>query len=515
MKKNPRDVNTIMSLKVHDNRRRQKVEFTTIEPGKVKMYVCGVTVYDLCHLGHARCYIAFDLIHRWLEKSGYQVQYIQNFTDIEDKIINRANETGIGWEKLVEDNIAAYYQDMDALNILRADEYPRCTEYVKEMIDIIQSLIDKGNAYVGNDGVYFHIESAPEKYGILTGQNIDAVRSGAGGRVEDTGSGKKDHKDFALWKSAKPGEPSWDSPWGEGRPGWHIECTAMSMSYLGEQFDLHGGGEDLRFPHHEAEIFQGECHTGCSPVVHHWLHNGFVNMDGEKMSKSLGNFWTIRDILEKIEPLVLRLALVNAHYRSPIDMNEQLLADATKNHQRIIETYRAALQSWNGHSEDTIIPAPDGDMASQIPMVKSIGLLEKMAEGFAKAMDDDFNSREAVAKVLASCREIGKILTSSTVLDDKDRATYGYEATLLLEEMAGEVLGLLPSREDTLTEPEEDPAISARKLEIADAVAELLVRRTTARAAKDWSAADAIRDELNEMGVVVTDSNDGPTWDLA
>ena len=512
-----------MALRVHDNRRREKVDFTTIEPGKVKMYVCGVTVYDLCHLGHGRCYIAFDLIHRWLEKSGYDVLYIQNFTDIEDKIINRANETGTDWRKLVDDNIAGYYQDMDALNILRADEYPRCTDYVEEMIEITQSLIDKGNAYIGNDGVYFHIESAPEKYGLLTGQNIDAVRSGAGGRVEDTGSGKKDHKDFALWKSAKPDEPAWESPWGMGRPGWHIECTAMSMAHLGEQFDLHGGGEDLRFPHHEAEIFQGECHTGCSPVVHHWLHNGFVNIDGEKMSKSLGNFWTIREILLKIDPLVLRLALVNAHYRSPIDMNDQLLSDAAKNHNRISETYRLALNAWEGHSEDTITPTPSGDMTSSLPMVKSLGLLEKMAEGFAKAMDDDFNSREAVAKVLAACREISKILANSrglpnpsskSILDEKDSISYGYEATLWIEEMAGDVLGLLPSREIALAGPQEDPEIVTRKAEITAAVEELLIRRTNARTDKDWPAADLIRDELNEMGVVVTDTNDGPTWEL-
>ena len=229
-----------MALRLHDTRSREKVVFSTIEPGKVKMYVCGVTVYDFCHLGHARCYIAFDLIHRWLEYSGYDVLYIQNFTDIDDKIIKRSNESGIDWKNIVDENIEAYYEDMDMLNILRADEYPRCTEYVEEMISITESLIDKEHAYVAKDGVYFSIASAPEKYGMLTGQNIDAVLGGAGGRVSE--SGKRDHKDFALWKSAKPGEPTWSSPWGEGRPGWHIECTAMSMEHLGEQFDIHGGG---------------------------------------------------------------------------------------------------------------------------------------------------------------------------------------------------------------------------------------------------------------------------------
>ena len=408
-----------MSLRVHDTRRREKVDFSTMQPGKVSMYVCGVTVYDRCHLGHARCYLAFDLIHRWLESSGFDVHYVQNFTDIDDKIINRAAEIGGDWKKLVDDNITGYYEDMDALNILRADDYPRCTEYVDDMIRITQDLIDKGNAYVADDGVYFHVESAPEKYGQLTGQSIDAVRSGAGGRVNETGSTKRDHKDFALWKAAKPGEPTWDSPWGPGRPGWHIECTAMSMDYFGEQFDIHGGGHDLRFPHHEAEIFQGECHTGCSPVVHHWLHNGFVNIDGEKMSKSLGNFWTIKDILQQVDAMVLRFALINAHYRSPIDMNESLLKDAERNYNRVLECYINSLKGMNTNSP---VQLPQPDITSQQPLIKSLGMLEKMAEGFAKAMDDDFNSREAVAKVLGGVREISKTLNMG--LDDTDRDAF-------------------------------------------------------------------------------------------
>ncbi len=477
-----------------------------MEPGKVSMYVCGVTVYDKCHLGHARCYLAFDLIHRWLEFSGFDVHYVQNFTDIDDKIINRAIETGEDWKAIVEDNIAGYYEDMDALNILRADDYPRCTEYVDDMIRITQDLIDKGHAYQADDGVYFHIESAPEKYGQLTGQSIDAVRSGAGGRVEKTGSGKRDHKDFALWKAAKPGEPNWDSPWGPGRPGWHIECTAMSMDYFGSQFDIHGGGHDLRFPHHEAEIFQGECHTGCSPVVHHWLHNGFVNIDGEKMSKSLGNFWTIRDILQQVDAMVLRFALINAHYRSPIDMNETLLKDAERNYNKVLQCYIESLQNM---SELSPVSLPQADLASTLPLGKSLGLLEKMGEGFANAMDDDFNSREAVAKVLGMVREISRVL--QTDLDEEDKNAFAHYAVDLLEETAGKVLGVLPSREFALLEPEEDP----RRAEIAQEVEALLVERTNARNAKDWAEADRIRDKLNEMGVIVTDSADGPTWDLA
>ncbi|RJU82695.1 MAG: cysteine--tRNA ligase [Candidatus Poseidoniales archaeon] len=494
-----------MPLRLYDTLRKDKVDFTTMEPGKVSMYVCGVTVYDRCHLGHARCYLAFDLIHRWLEFSGFDVHYVQNFTDIDDKIINRANEIGGDWRKLVDENIAAYYEDMDGLNILRADDYPRCTDYVDDMIRITQDLIDKGNAYQADDGVYFHVESAPEKYGLLTGQSIEAVRSGAGGRVEATGSSKRDHKDFALWKSAKPGEPTWDSPWGPGRPGWHIECTAMSMDYFGEQFDIHGGGHDLRFPHHEAEIFQGECHTGCSPVVHHWLHNGFVNIDGEKMSKSLGNFWTISDILQQVDAMVLRFALINAHYRSPIDMNETLLKDAERNYNRVLECYIDSLKAMTSTAP---ISLPNPDITSSQPLTKSLAMLEKMGEGFAKAMDDDFNSREAVAKVLGGVREISKTLSSG--LDDKDKDAFAHYSVEWLEETAGLVLGILPTREFALLEPEEDP----RKQEIASDVEALLLERKQARDSKDWAKADQIRDQLAEMGVVVVDTADGPTWDL-
>jgi cysteinyl-tRNA synthetase len=395
---------------------------------------------------------------------------------------------------------------MDSLNILRADHYPRCTEYVDSMIHIIEDLITKKHAYAAKDGVYFHVESAPEKYGLLTGQSIDAVRQGAGGRVEGTGDTKRDHKDFALWKQAKPGEPTWPSPWGEGRPGWHIECSAMSLDHFGVSFDIHGGGHDLRFPHHEAEIFQSECHTGHSPLAGYWLHNGFVNIDGEKMSKSLGNFWTIQEIRKKINPMVLRFALVNAHYRSPIDMNEQLLKDAERNYNRIIEAYASALR---GCTEGQIQDLPMADITSMNPLSKSLGLLEKMGEGFARAMDDDFNSREAVAKVLAATKELQRIL--SMELDEVDSRAVANYAKDWLEETAGQILGILPEPEVVLAEPEEDP----RRTEIAPQVEELLSQRTDARSNKDWPRADAIRDDLAALGVVVKDTPDGPTWDFA
>ena len=492
-----------MALHLYDTRHREKVPFKTIHPGKVSMYVCGVTVYDRCHLGHARCYIAFDVIYRWLKQSGYDVTYVQNFTDIDDKIINRAQTENRDWREIVDENISAYYQDMDRLNIQRANHYPRCTDYVEHMIGIIDVLIDKGHAYAANDGVYFDVESAPDKYGQLTGQSIEAVRSGASGRVEDQ-SGKRDHKDFALWKAAKPGEPTWDSPWGLGRPGWHIECTAMSLDHFLNEFDIHGGGHDLRFPHHEAEIFQGECYTDHAPVVHHWLHNGFVNIDGEKMSKSLGNFWTIDEILTKIDPLVLRFALINAHYRSPIDMNESLLKDAERNYSKLIEIFSAMVKQL-GDAEPVNLPHPDS--SSSQPLSKGLGMLELMGEQFAKAMDDDFNTREAIAKVLTALREMARV--SDSGLEESDRHAFAHYCVEWLEETAGDVLGLLPTREEIL-ESKEDP----RRVEIAGKVESLLAQRAIARSAKDWETADLIRDQLNELGVIVTDTAEGPVWDL-
>ena len=347
----------------------------------------------------------------------------------------------------------------------------------------------------------------------MTGQNIDAVLGGAGGRVSKTGEGKRDHKDFALWKLAKKGEPSWPSPWGDGRPGWHIECTAMSMDHLGEQFDIHGGGHDLRFPHHEAEIFQGECHTGNSPGVNYWLHNGFVNMDGEKMSKSLGNFWTIRDIIAKIDPLVLRFALINAQYRSPIDMNEKLLHDAEKNHQKLLDSYKLALDSWDNIEENKLRRLPEPNLSSSEPLSHSLGLIEKFAEEFALAMDDDFNTRVAVTKTMSIVREVNRLLNSD--LDEEDCKSVGLFAVELFEQQAGKVLGLLPTREQISIMNEESIEVKMRKEEISDEVEELLNQRTKARDEKNWSEADQIRDKLTEMGIVVTDTAEGPVWDLS
>jgi len=462
-----------MALLVYDTRSREKRGLRTIEDGRVRMYVCGITPYPPSHLGHARCYPASDAVHRRLEASGYDVDYVQNFTDIDDKILAISYAEGVDYSEIANRNMADFYEVMDAMNVLRADSYPRVTETIPEIIDMVSTLIDKGHAYIGDDGVYFKIDTAPEKFGQLTGQTLEMVRAGAGGRVEDTGSGKRDHRDFALWKLAKPGEPSWDSPWGAGRPGWHIECSAMSLKHFGEQFDIHGGGHDLRFPHHEAEIFQSECCTGREPVVGYWMHNGFVNIDGEKMSKSLDNFWTVSEAFEHHHPLSLRYALLSVPYRNPIDLTPEFIVDAGSHYSRLVSAYSASLSA-------------DGESGADL-----VGASAR----FTAAMDDDFNTRAAII-------EIQGVVSSGA----------GTDVAVWLESHAGDALGLLPSRDEVLATLAE--TISAKE-EVAAAVEALLAERETAREGGDWARADEIRDELTAIGVVVEDGPDGPTWHLA
>ncbi len=462
----------IMPLRVYDTRSREKRELSTLEDGRVSMYVCGITPYSPSHLGHARCYLAFDVVHRWLEASGYDVNYVQNFTDIDDKILDISDSEGVDYSVVANRNIDDYLEAMDTMNVLRADHYPRVTETIPEIIDMISTLEGKGHAYVGDDGVYFEIDTAPGKFGQLTGQTLEMVRAGAGGRVADTGSGKRDHRDFALWKLAKPGEPSWESPWGHGRPGWHIECSAMSLNHFGEQFDIHGGGHDLRFPHHEAEIFQSECCTESEPVVGYWMHNGFVNVDGEKMSKSLGNFWTIRDAFEHHEPLALRYALLSVPYRNPIDLTPEFLEDAITHFNRLVRAYGESLSSDSESGAD----------------------LSGASERFTAAMDDDFNTRAAMIEVQA-------VVSSAT----------GSDVAAGLEGHAGNVLGLLPSSEDVIAGL---ARVDSARAEVADRIEALLAERESARDSKDWARADEIRDEIASMGAVVEDGPDGPTWHL-
>lgn len=475
-----------MPLRLYDTRSRTKRIFEPLVDGEVGIYVCGITPYSPSHIGHARQALAFDIIVRWLRCSGFNVNHITNFTDIDDKIIAIANEEKIDFLEVANRNIDDYFEVMSLMNVLPADAYPRVTETIPEIISMIDKLISNGNAYQSSDGVYFEIDSAPEKYGQLTGQTLEMVQEGAGGRVTETGSGKKNHRDFALWKFAKENEPSWDSPWGKGRPGWHIECSAMSLEYLGEKFDIHGGGSDLIFPHHEAEIFQSECCLNHEPVVQYWIHNGMINVDGEKMSKSLGNFWTIRDAISKVHPLELRYCLINAPYRQPVEFNDVMLEDSSNHYQRLISTYGKGLSLYDKGSW------------------KNSDFLQSANINFSNGMNDDFNTRVAIVEVQSVVKYLKEQIENDNIKEISASVSW-------LSDFAGGILGLLPDDEIILKEIEKN---NQAKSAVADLVNDLLNQRKFARDSKNWDRADQIRNELNEMGVIVEDSPSGPIWRL-
>ena len=475
-----------MTLRLYDTRSRVKRIFQPLVEGEVGIYVCGITPYSPSHIGHARQAIAFDIIVRWFRKSGYKVNHITNFTDIDDKIIAIANNEEVNFLEVANRNIEDYFEVMNLLNVLPANAYPRVTETIPEIISMISSLVASSNAYESSDGVYFEINSAPEKYGQLTGQTLEMVQEGAGGRVTETGSDKRNHRDFALWKSAKENEPSWDSPWGKGRPGWHIECSAMSLEFLGEIFDIHGGGSDLIFPHHEAEIFQSECCLNHDPVVQYWIHNGMINVDGEKMSKSLGNFWTIRDAISKVHPLELRYCLINAPYRQPVEFNDVMLEDSSNHYQRLISVYGEGLSLYGKKSW------------------QNSDFLVSSSNNFSNGMNDDFNTRVAVVEV----QSVVKYLRDKIDSNNKEEIC---ASVSWLSDFAGEVLGLLPEDDSLLEEANQK---NAAKSAISELVNDLLNQRKVAREEKNWDRADEIRSELNEMGIIVEDSPSGPIWRL-
>jgi cysteinyl-tRNA synthetase len=475
-----------MALRLYDTRSRCKRTLETLVEGEVGIYVCGITPYSPSHIGHARQAIAFDIIVRWLRKSGFLVKHITNFTDIDDKIIRIANDESIDFLEVANRNIDDYFEVMDLLNVIPADAYPRVTETIPEIIDMIAKLIEQGHAYSSPEGVYFEINTAPDKYGQLTGQTLEMVREGAGGRVSETGSGKKDHRDFALWKLAKSGEPYWPSPWGNGRPGWHIECSVMSLQHLGEKFDIHGGGSDLMFPHHEAEIFQSECCLDHDPVVQYWIHNGMINVDGEKMSKSLGNFWTIRDAFSKVEPLELRYCLINAPYRQPVEFNDVMLQDSSHHYRKLLAAYGEGL-SKSGKSD-----------------WRGSEFLQAANLNFSNGMNDDFNTRMAIVEIQLVVKYLREKLDSN--LDGDISAAVSW-----LSEFAGEILGILPDDEKIR---EGLDRIKVERMKVQDQVIDLLHQRKIARLNKDWDKADQIRNQLNDIGVIVEDSPDGPVWKL-
>ncbi|MBW2451249.1 MAG: cysteine--tRNA ligase [Deltaproteobacteria bacterium] len=480
-----------MNLRVFNTLKGQKELFDPIVPGKVSMYVCGVTVYDYCHMGHARANIVFDIVFRYLQFAGYDVTYVRNYTDIDDKIINRANERGIPSKALAEEFIQAFDLDMEALGLRKPTHEPRATEYVPEIIALVKTLIEKGLAYEANGDVYFSIEQFPN-YLCLSKRNMEEMLAGA--RIAP-GEQKQNPMDFALWKAAKPGEPSWDSPWGAGRPGWHIECSAMSSALLGDSFDIHGGGRDLIFPHHENEIAQSEGATG-KPFVKYWLHNGFVNVDQEKMSKSLGNFFTIRDILEKYDPEIIRFFVLTAHYRSPIDFSDQNLNESR---QGLTRFYEALHHATNAIAELSI-PAGDNAEACQ---------LEKH---FRDAMDDDFNTALAIGHLFDGVRTINRLVSEKKFRKKPELvATVSALHQKILE--LGDVLGLFGSAPAVWLKKQNLQGLNSLGLTEA-AVEELIKERLLARQEKDFARADQIRESLAVQGVELLDSPQGTTWKI-
>ncbi|MFZ3086482.1 MAG: cysteine--tRNA ligase [Methylotenera sp.] len=453
-------------LKIYNTLAREKQPFKPIVAGKVSMYVCGMTVYDYCHLGHARVMVVFDMVSRWLRASGYDVTYVRNITDIDDKIIKRANENNETIAQLTQRFIDAMDEDSAKLGVIRPDIEPKATEFVDGMLTMIAALVEKGFAYPAANGDVFYAVNNFPGYGKLSGKSLEDLR--AGERVE-VDTFKKDPMDFVLWKAAKPGEPSWDSPWGKGRPGWHIECSAMSAHHLGQHFDIHGGGQDLQFPHHENEIAQSEAahsHDGkpCQ-MVNYWMHNGFVRVDDEKMSKSLGNFFTIRTVLEKYDAEVVRFFILRAHYRSPLNYSDQHLDDARSALTRLYTALREA------NVENSVIDW-------QHPQ----------AARFKDAMDDDFNTPEAFAVLFDLANEVNR--------------TKDVDTLRLLKGLAG-VLGLLQRNPDDFLQGE-----VAETLDVEG----LIQARLTAKKNKDFAAADAIRKQLADTGIVLEDTPQGTTW---
>ncbi len=453
-------------MKVFNTLSGQKEEFLP-QGDVVKMYVCGVTPYDDCHIGHAMSYIIFDVIKRYLQFRDYKVKYVQNITDIDDKIIDRANQLGISTQALAEKYTNSYFEDMDALNIGRADIYPRATEEIPKIIEVIRGLIGKGYAYPAQGSVYFRVRNVAD-YGKLSHRSLEPMM--AGSRVEG-GEEKESPMDFALWKASKPGEPSWESPWGQGRPGWHIECSAMSLKYLGDTLDIHGGGQDLVFPHHENEIAQSESFTGIKPFVKYWMHNGLVQLGEDKMSKSLGNLITIKEALERYSPDAIRIFILSSHYRSPLTYSEEGLEAAEKGADRLRQA---------AHGEGR-----GGKVGGKVDT-------EPYRQRFIGAMDDDFNTAQALASLFDLVRDINRL---------SDEGYNVVQGQQLLLELAG-VLGL------TLELPEEPPLD-------AEPLVELLISiRNRLREAQQWQLADDIRANLGELGIALEDTPQGTVWKL-
>ena len=463
-------------MKIYNTMSRQKEELVPMEPGKLKIYACGPTVYNYIHIGNARPICVFDVLRRYLEYRGYQVTYVQNFTDIDDKIINKANEEGTDYLTVSRRYMEEYKKDAQGLNVRPADIHPLATENIDEIIAMVSRLEEKGYAYAVNGDVYFRTNKFKE-YGKLSHQPLEELQAGARITVEDV---KEDPMDFAVWKAAKPGEPYWESPWGKGRPGWHIECSAMVRRYLGETIDLHCGGQDLIFPHHENEIAQSECCNG-APFAHYWMHNGYINVDNKKMSKSLGNFFTVRDVAEKYGYEPIRYLMVSSHYRMPINYSVDIIEQCKASLERLYncrDNLRFLLENASGSLRD-----------EENAILDTLG---KYREEFIAAMDDDLNTADGLAALFGMAREI------NSHINGESSKELCQQALDLYMELAN-VLGLLYVEKDNTLDQE---------------IEDLIARRTEARKNKDWATADAIRDELKARHVVLEDTPQGVKWHI-
>ncbi len=486
-----------MGLRIYNTLTRQRELFEPLTPGQVRMYVCGITAYDLSHIGHARAALVFDVIRRYFEFKGYRVLYVRNFTDVDDKIIKRADQEGVAAGEVSERYIVEYQKDMESLGVLPANVEPKATEYIPQMIALIERLVARGFAYVVDGDVYYEVRKFPG-YGRLSGKNLDELLAGARVEVDER---KRDPHDFALWKAAKPGEPSWQSPWGPGRPGWHIECSAMSMEHLGESFDIHGGGEDLIFPHHECEIAQSEAATD-TPFVRFWIHNGFVQINQEKMSKSLGNFFTVREIFEKspygvqVTAEALRYFLLSTHYRNPLDFSDDALWEAKRTLTRFYDLFQRLDE----------VTAPKGQADASLPAV-----LGRFGAAFHEAMDDDFNTPAAIAELQVLRGDINKLLEAGLSKEACERAREEFRSF-------GQVFGLLQLSYRREWEFSEIVIPGSGSLDLPgtrvevltdDKIEQKLAERNEARRRKDFKKADEIRAELASFGVTIEDRPDG------
>ena len=471
-----------MSLRVYDTRRAKKIEFQPVDDDKIGIYFCGMTVQDKPHMGHMLAFVSGDMIRRYLEYKGYNVKYIQNFTDIDDKILDKAKEEGVDYREVAERNVQAYFESAKKLHIKPATLYPRATEHIKEILELISTLIEKGYAYPAGGDVYFRVRSF-ESYGKLSKRKIDDLMSGA--RIA-VGEAKDDPLDFALWKASAPEEPGWDSPWGRGRPGWHIECSAMSMKYLGRTLDFHGGGEDLIFPHHENEIAQSEAATD-EPFVRFWLHNGLLNLKGEKMSKSTGHFFAMEDVLRDFDGAVVRFYLLSTHFRKQSEYSRERLEDAKRGYERLILACRSISESLDKLEGSSGVSSPAGESLRQA--------VDEARTGFFSAMDDDFNSAGAIGAMFDLIKTYYKLVDEKGAAVEQDRGALELLRDTII--VFDEVLGLFP---DEFPSSEE---------KVPDEILALVAARQEARRNRDFKKADSLRDQVEQMGFLVEDRPDG------